>query len=77
MRKRIVIAAKVWTMLLVALAVLFIGYVVIADECSGTHWICGDWTDTCCARGCSVTSWYPVQEFVSCHTAQINVGWLT
>ncbi len=74
--RRLSVATMLWFVLL-ALVLGVLAQLVLADDCTGTHWLCGTWYDTCCARGCSVEYWDPIDFQISCHEVDINVGYVT
>ena len=70
--RRLCVAIMLWFVLL-ALVLGALAPLALADDCTGTHWLCGTWYDTCCARGCTVTEYWPEQH-VECFELMIPVG---
>ena len=71
--KKLKAAMAIWLVIL-ALVLLVIASIALADDCTGTTTYCGTWADTCCTRGCTGITWWPTEVEVTCFELMIPVG---
>ncbi len=71
--KKLTTAAAIWLVLL-ALVVLAIASIALAEDCTGTTQYCGSWANTCCTRGCTGITWEYQTEQIQCFELMVPVG---